>query len=217
MREAEPTAYTYAIHWTAQNKSYYGVRFADGCNTLDLWKTYFTSSKYVKEFRHKFGEPDIILIDQMFYDKQEAIDYEAWILKGNDVRNNDDWLNITDTNCLQTPKGEAHYMYGKKHSAETRAKMSETKQKSENPAKRPEVRMLISDSLLGDNHPRYDNTIYEFRHKNGLHFIGTTNEISKEYSLDKSDIRKMATGQTKSDGYKVKSVKGWCIFNKEKV
>ena len=48
-------SYTYLIGWTKYNIQYYGVRYAKGCHPDDLWKTYFTSSKYVKEFREKNG------------------------------------------------------------------------------------------------------------------------------------------------------------------
>ena len=42
--------YTYIIGWSSLNKWYYGVRYAKNCKPEDLWKTYFTSSKHVKEF-----------------------------------------------------------------------------------------------------------------------------------------------------------------------
>lgn len=53
--------YTYLIGWSNQNKWYYGVRTAKNCHPGDLWTTYFTSSKYVKQFITQYGEPDIIL------------------------------------------------------------------------------------------------------------------------------------------------------------
>ncbi len=58
--------YTYIIGWSLYNKYYYGVRYAKNCNPNDLWKTYFTSSKYVKEFRNNHGEPDIIQVRKTF-------------------------------------------------------------------------------------------------------------------------------------------------------
>lgn len=52
--------YTYLVGWNKLNKWYYGVRFSDKADPIELWKTYFTSSKRVKEFRLENGEPDII-------------------------------------------------------------------------------------------------------------------------------------------------------------
>jgi hypothetical protein len=54
--------YTYVIGWSSLQKYYYGVRYAKNCNPLDLWVSYFTSSKRVAHYREKFGEPDIIQI-----------------------------------------------------------------------------------------------------------------------------------------------------------
>lgn len=45
--------YTYLIGWSNHNKWYYGRRTAKNCHPNEFWKTYFTSSKYVKEFRKK--------------------------------------------------------------------------------------------------------------------------------------------------------------------
>jgi len=42
--------YTYLIGWTSTNKYYYGVRFAKNCNPSELFITYFTSSKHVKNY-----------------------------------------------------------------------------------------------------------------------------------------------------------------------
>lgn len=54
------TPYTYHIAWTSIDKHYYGVRYAKNCHPSDLWQTYFTSSKHVKNTRERYGEPDII-------------------------------------------------------------------------------------------------------------------------------------------------------------
>src|SRR5574343_18298 len=60
------TPYTYLIGWTQHQKFYYGVRFAKNCHPSDLWKSYFTSSKHVKNFRIQFGEPDLISVRRTF-------------------------------------------------------------------------------------------------------------------------------------------------------
>lgn len=75
------TPYTYLLSWTATGMSYYGVRWA---NTLppsnDLWKEYYTSSKYVSTHRKLHGDPDIIEIDKIFQTKEEAANYETQFL-----------------------------------------------------------------------------------------------------------------------------------------
>jgi len=60
--------YTYLIGWSKLNVYYYGKSTRQGCHPSKLWKTYFTSSKYVKQFRKEFGAPDIIQIRKEFGD-----------------------------------------------------------------------------------------------------------------------------------------------------
>ena len=51
--------YTYLLKFTNPEKDqklfYYGVRFAKNSSPDDLFKTYFTSSKYVRELINKYG------------------------------------------------------------------------------------------------------------------------------------------------------------------
>lgn len=75
------TPYTYLIGWKQHNIWYYGVRYAKNCNPKDLWSSYFTSSKYVKEFRLKNGDPDIIQIRKTFSDRESAQNWETTVLK----------------------------------------------------------------------------------------------------------------------------------------
>jgi hypothetical protein len=53
----------------------------DGCHPNDLWKSYFTSSKHVHEFREKYGEPDIVQVRRIFEDKESAIAWEEKVLR----------------------------------------------------------------------------------------------------------------------------------------
>ena len=85
--------YTYLIGWSNHNKWYYGRRTAKGCHPTELWKTYFTSSKYVKEFRKINGEPDIIQIRKIFSDKKECSKWESRVLLRLDVQHTEKWLN----------------------------------------------------------------------------------------------------------------------------
>ena len=93
--------YTYLIGWTKYNKWYYGVRYAKGCKPLELWNTYFTSSSYVKSFREKFGEPDVIQIRKIFNSKDKAILWENKVLNKMDVIHKDMWLNKTNNIAIR--------------------------------------------------------------------------------------------------------------------
>ena len=85
--------FTYLIGWSKLDKFYYGARWASNSSPDDLWTTYFTSSKHVKQFRELHGEPDIILIKKLFNTVIECRDYEERVLRKLKVTKNDRWLN----------------------------------------------------------------------------------------------------------------------------
>jgi hypothetical protein len=82
--------------WSKQNIWYYGVRYAKKCHPDELWKSYFTSSKYVQLFREMNGDPDIVQIRKTFKDKDSARTYERKVLVRLNVVNEEKWLNKTD-------------------------------------------------------------------------------------------------------------------------
>lgn len=86
-------SYTYLIGWSKHNIWYYGVRYANGCQPIDLWTTYFTSSKYVKEFRETYGEPDIIEVRKIFKNQKNAIKCEDRVIKTLKLYENKNFLN----------------------------------------------------------------------------------------------------------------------------
>lgn len=96
------TPYTYLIGWTHLNKWYYGVRYAKGCNPTELWKTYFTSSKHVKEFRAINGEPDVVEIRKTFDCAKSSQRWENKVLKSMRVVSDEKWLNKTDNLAIDT-------------------------------------------------------------------------------------------------------------------
>ena len=112
--------YTYLIGWSKQDRWYYGVRYAKHCHPSDLWVTYFTSSKYVTEFRNKYGEPDIIEIRKTFNNSESAIIWEEKVLSKLNVLHNDKWLNqnVAGAFLPNKPaghqKGSKNSVYGRK-------------------------------------------------------------------------------------------------------
>lgn len=73
--------YTYLIGWSHINKYYYGCRYAKNCDPSDLWVAYFTSSKYVKQLRQEYGNPDVIQIRKTFNTTKECVQHESRVLK----------------------------------------------------------------------------------------------------------------------------------------
>lgn len=137
--------FTYLIGWSKLNRWYYGSRTAritrclyeSGCHPDDLWKTYFTSSNHVEEFRQKFGEPDVIQIRRVFRSADDCLKWEYRVIKRLNLMNNPKWLNRGDGFGgfdTSKPKSEAHkkklseWQRGLKrgsHSAETIKLISE--------------------------------------------------------------------------------------------
>jgi len=87
------TPYVYLIGWKKLDVWYGGVRYKKDCTPDDLFKTYFTSSKYVKRFIEEHGYPDHKEIIKVFTDSREARDFEQTFLTQNDVLNKENWLN----------------------------------------------------------------------------------------------------------------------------
>lgn len=101
----ESIPYTYLIGWSKHEKYYYGVRYADGCNPIDLWVTYKTSSKYVKRFLLEHGDPDIIEIRRTFENKEAARLWENKVLHRLNVICSEKWLNETTNLSISYEKG----------------------------------------------------------------------------------------------------------------
>jgi hypothetical protein len=92
------TPYTYLIGWTTHNKWYYGCQYCNSkskgvAHQSNLWSTYFTSSKSVKEFRKIYGDPDIIKIRKTFNTKEECLLWEEKVIDKMGAVMSDKWLN----------------------------------------------------------------------------------------------------------------------------
>ena len=96
--------YTYLIGWSKLDKWYYGCQYGKKANPENLWNTYFTSSKSVKLFRKKHGDPDIIQIRKIFLTKDETILWEHNVLLRLKVVSSERWLNKTDNKCIDGSK-----------------------------------------------------------------------------------------------------------------
>jgi len=96
--------YTYLIGWSKHQKFYYGARWAKNCDPSDLWKTYFTSSTHVWDFRKEHGEPDIVIIRKIFNDVSKCKKHERKVLERMNVLTEDKWLN-KNINGMFLPHG----------------------------------------------------------------------------------------------------------------
>lgn len=115
------TPYTYLIGWTSHNKWYYGVRYGKNCHPSDLWVSYFTSSKHVKQFRDFYGEPDIITIRKVFEYVDKARYWEQRVLQKLKIIYSEKWLNHFDGISISVEAA----MKGAKTKGKNTAKWSE--------------------------------------------------------------------------------------------
>lgn len=151
--------YTYLLGWKNLDIWYYGYR---GSNSLspedDLWKEYFTSSKYVKEFVSVYGQPDVIRVHKTFNDRFKARDYEHRFLNRVNAVKSSRWLNRHNSGTkFYTPeiRSKSHCQSisnskkGFKFSEETRCKMSEARKRfNQTEAGRAHIQKL-ADSKRG--------------------------------------------------------------------
>lgn len=116
--------YAYLIGWSKYNKWYYGIQYGKSANPKNLWKTYFTSSEFVKEFREKYGEPDVIEIRKTFFLAEESLVWEEKVLRRIDAVNSDKWLNKGNSGKDFNTAGMPAHNRGIPHSDLTKQKIS---------------------------------------------------------------------------------------------
>lgn len=197
-------AYTYRIQWSKTRVSYYGVRFAKGCSVTDLWKSYFTSSKYVKQYVLEHGDPDLIEIRKDFGDDiTSAREWESKVLRRIKAKSRSDYLNKTDNVSIspeccsyehsqetRMKKSKSHI--GKRHSEETRQKMRESSKRIDRhwlSRKRPKQ----SEKMSGKNNSTAKTVEYcgevFFTIKDLCDHLGVSRwEVSKMISSNKIKI-----------------------------
>lgn len=139
---SDRTPYTYLIGWSKHNKWYYGSRTAKNCSPDDLWVSYFTSSKYVKEFREKHGEPDVIIVRKIFITIQECLDWERKVLIKTNAPKDEKWLNVSLGDGLLKN-------VGKPRLESTKKKVSESKTGVKRKPFSEEHRRRLSEALKG--------------------------------------------------------------------
>jgi hypothetical protein len=111
------TPYTYLIGWSKLNKWYYGCSYKSKtkiANPEQLWKSYFTSSKKVKQFRKLHGEPDIIQIRKTFNTAEDALKWESKVILRMKMVESDIFLNQRNMSGQFKNKG------GYKHSEKSK-------------------------------------------------------------------------------------------------
>jgi hypothetical protein len=135
--------FIYIIGWTDLNIWYIGARYARETQPIDLWTTYFTSSKHVEEVREHCGEPDYFESFVM-PDHDVVRTLETAIIKEFELHKNTRWLN---KGCFKTyhasPEERSEMM--KRH-FEDPAALERNRAKRREVNSRPEIREMRRQS-----------------------------------------------------------------------
>ena len=86
--------YTYFLYHKPTGFKYYGAKYSKSTTGKELWNTYFTSSKRVKELIIKYGKESFVFKKHKTFNSViEALSYESYVLTFFNAINRDDWLN----------------------------------------------------------------------------------------------------------------------------
>lgn len=112
--------YTYRITSKTTGQHYYGVRYAADCHPDDLWVSYFTSSKYVKEHIDEHGKDDFVIEIRKIFpnDPDSARMWEDKVIQRLNIVRNPLWLNRGNS-------GNEFFYINPGHSEETKRKIGD--------------------------------------------------------------------------------------------
>lgn len=173
--------YCYLIGWPNLNKFYYGVKFGIDANPNTFWKTYFTSSKLVLQYRQQYGEPSLIEIRKIFDPtiygsinnaQHAATKHEDTVIRRMKMVLEERFLNCSNNVCHRTGeritnhtkyRNEKYGQYHSKDGVDSMREFNKVYSKLHNPMNQPEVKAKHLDSIAQKigyvDHKTYVETI----------------------------------------------------------
>lgn len=123
--------FTYLVTFLPTGQRYYGVRTKKGCQPSDLWTSYFTSSKIVRQLIKQHGKDAFTFeIRRTFATKEQAILWEHRVLRRIDAARNPRYLNKNNGDRKFFGGGVP---IGFKHTEDARRRMSINSSGPKNP------------------------------------------------------------------------------------
>lgn len=181
MVKTNQQSYTYLIKFIPTGQLYYGVRWGNKvAPEEDLWKKYFTSSKYIKKLINDYGSDCFdYQIRRVFNNKNKARLWEETVLKRMKVVEKDVWLNKTDNHSIL-------------NNIDSLNKMKETNLKRygvKNAFQSEEIKEKIRDANIekyGVAHPAQSEVVKQktketMLERYGVEHYSQTNEYKKRY------------------------------------
>lgn len=127
--------YSYHLYHVPTQTHYYGVRHGRGCHPDELWKTYFSSSKPIKDLIESYGPESFrVSVRKTFSCAEDALCWEHTVLRRLDAAGREDWANRHNggtkfcgpvTHSEKTRKILSRKLRGRTLSKEHREKISE--------------------------------------------------------------------------------------------
>ena len=92
--------YTYLLKCIPTNQYYYGVRYSKNCHPSDIWKTYYTSSLYIKQLVKQYGKDSFLYeVRKVFKSSTAARRWEQKVLTRLNAASRLDFINKSNCVC----------------------------------------------------------------------------------------------------------------------
>lgn len=220
-------SYTYHLYWSATDTHYYGVRWAKNCDPADLWVSYFTSSKYVKDYAKRYGDPDVIEVRKTFDSVNAGRAWEHRVLTRLRVSKRTNYLNVSSGSAkfyvdISSDEHLAHR--GKRiklalnkpevkqkrsrairdalNTPEAIAKRNREELKQAQRERGSRTMKLMRPKQFGTNASNHDKTLYVFLHNDGRMEISTQYAFKQKYKFSNGKISELVNQVRRSH-------KGW--------
>jgi hypothetical protein len=153
--------YTYLIKHRPTGKVYYGFRSANKVDPQeDLWNKYYTSSPKVQKLIEETGKESFdVEVRRVFETKEQAVAWEAKVLRRCKVLHDDRWINQNVAGYIipteESNKKISDFHKGKPKSEDHKQKIRDGNIGKKKPPRTDEYRALMSKLKSGENNPMY--------------------------------------------------------------
>lgn len=172
--------FTYLLFCKTTGQYYYGSRYGKHCHPSQLWTTYYTSSKLVKQLIREHGEDAFeVRVTRTFETKEQARDWEYRFLNRVKASTNPIWLNQHNGDGEFLNKG------GYKMSDDQKKFLSELHKGKPKPA--------TAKAMIGNNHNKGKKFSEESRARVSAARIGNKNRLGINHS---DEVKKLISERT---------------------
>lgn len=150
------TPYTYCLTNKQAGIHYYGSRTAKGCDPHDLWSTYFTSSRIIRELIVTHGKDSFTYRTmRVFNSADECLRHETMFLLRVGAANNPRFYNRHNGGMNFSRAGKPGTFRGLHHSPESKEKMAAKRIGISYGKQSPETCKKKSERMSGERNPMY--------------------------------------------------------------